>query len=90
MRIYRPGGLLLRCRFFLSWWCSSCQGWGCSPIKRDRELGLQRRETVVLLFGGSVLISEGKGPLVREERGLVATSLPVVRQGIAGQPRYKK
>ena len=22
------------------------QGWGCSPIKRDRELGSKRRETV--------------------------------------------
>jgi hypothetical protein len=32
----------------------------------------------VLLFGGSVLMSEGKVPLVREERGIVATSLPVV------------
>jgi hypothetical protein len=32
---------------------------------------------------------EGKGPLVREEQGPVATSLPVVRQGSAGQPRYK-
>ncbi len=34
-------------------------------------------------------VPEGKGPLVREERGLAATSLPVVRQGIAGQPRCK-
>jgi hypothetical protein len=27
---------------------------------------------------------EGKDPLVREEQGSVATSLPVVRQGNAG------
>ena len=32
---------------------------------------------------------ETKGPLVREEQGLAATSLPVVRQGTAGQPRCK-
>ena len=32
---------------------------------------------------------EGKGPLVREEQGPAATSLPVVRQGNAGQPRCK-
>ncbi len=47
-------------------------------------MGLQRRETVVLLFGGSARMPEGKGPLVREERGLAASSLPVVREGIAG------
>ncbi len=40
----------------------SCQGWGCSPIKRDRELGLDRRETGLLLFGGRVLVPEGKDP----------------------------
>ncbi len=50
-------------------------------------MGLHRRETGVLLFGGSVLVPEGKEPLVREERGFVASSLPVVRQGTAGQPR---
>ena len=27
------------------------QGWGCSPIKRDREMGLDRRETGLLLGG---------------------------------------
>jgi hypothetical protein len=32
---------------------------------------------------------EGKDPLVREEQGSAATSLPVVRQGRAGQPRCK-
>lgn len=32
---------------------------------------------------------ERKDPLVREERGFAATSLPVVRQGTAGQPRCK-
>jgi len=29
----------------------------------------------------------GKVPSVREERGAAASSLPVVRQGSAGQPR---
>jgi hypothetical protein len=29
-------------------------------------------------------VSDGRGPLVREERGLGATSLPVVWQGNAG------
>ena len=65
----------------------SCQGWGCSPIKRDRELGLDRRETGLLLFAGSALVPEGKVPLVREERGIGASGLSVVRQGIAEQLR---
>ena len=71
----------------LSWWCSSYQGWGCSPIKRDRELGSHRRETGVLLFGGSARVSDEKVPTVREERGIGASSPSVVRQGIAEQPR---
>ena len=52
-------------------------------------MGLDRRETGLLLFDGSVLMPEGKDPLVREERGFGATSLPVVWQGTAGQPRSK-
>ena len=32
-------------------------------------------------------VLEGKDPLVREEQGFAATSLPVVWQGTAGQPR---
>jgi hypothetical protein len=28
--------------------------WGCSPIKADREMGLDRRETGLLLTSGSV------------------------------------
>ena len=40
------------------------------------------RQVCCYLLGA--LIPEGKGPLVREEQGLVASSLPVVRQGIAG------
>jgi len=35
-----------RCRLITTWWCTSYQGFGCSPIKVVRELGLERRETV--------------------------------------------
>ena len=52
-------------------------------------MGLHRRETGVLLSSGGALAPEGKGPLVREEQGLAASSLPVVRQGNAGQPRRR-
>ena len=30
------------------------QGWGCTPIKRERELGLDRRETGRILSTGLV------------------------------------
>src|SRR5699024_12413975 len=35
-----------RCRLISSWGCSRSQGYGCSPFKEVRELGLKRRETV--------------------------------------------
>ena len=54
------------------------QGWGCSPIKRVRELGSQRCKAVGLISIGDVLVSEGKDPLVREERGFDASGQPVV------------
>jgi hypothetical protein len=47
-------------------------------------MGLDRRETGWLLFDGCAMVPEGKVPLVREEQGIVATSLPVVRPGRLG------
>src|SRR5688500_14359445 len=44
---YRRTGLAPRCRLVASWSWSRFQGLGCSPIKAVRELGLERRETVV-------------------------------------------
>jgi len=35
-----------RCRLITSWSWSWFQGFGCSPNKVVRELGLERRETV--------------------------------------------
>src|SRR5262249_1480348 len=43
---HRRRGLAPRCRLVLSWRGSTFQGFGCSPIKRVRELGSERRETV--------------------------------------------
>jgi len=42
---YRRRFLILRCRLFLSLLCSRSKGNDCSPLKRERELGLDRRET---------------------------------------------
>ena len=43
---YRRPGLAPRCRLILSWRWRSFQGSGCSPVKRVRELGSERRKTV--------------------------------------------
>jgi hypothetical protein len=43
---HRRGGLAPRCRLIASWGWRRSQGFGCSPIKAVRELGLERRETV--------------------------------------------
>ncbi|KAI5151490.1 hypothetical protein ENBRE01_2173 [Enteropsectra breve] len=37
--------LILRCRLFLALRCTRRKAWDCSPTKRERELGLDRRET---------------------------------------------
>src|SRR5215831_10231623 len=52
---YRRRGLAPRCRPIASWGWSRSQGFGCSPIKAVRELGLKRRETVWSLSA----VSEG-------------------------------
>ena len=44
--LYRRRCLAPRCRLISSWGCSRSQGYGCSPFKEVRELGLKRRETV--------------------------------------------
>src|SRR6185436_11735852 len=65
---HRRQGLAPRCRLIASWGCSRSQGFGCSPIKAVRELGLERRETVRSLSSvgagdlrGSDLSTRGPG-----------------------------
>ena len=48
---HRRGSLAPRCRLITSWGWSRSQGFGCSPIKVVRELGLERRETVRIISG---------------------------------------
>jgi hypothetical protein len=43
---YRQSRLAPRCRLFASWSCRRFQGYGCSPFKAERELGLERCKTV--------------------------------------------
>ena len=50
-------------------------------LNRERELGLDRRETGRLLSIGGVLVPDGNDRIVREELRLVTTGVPVVREG---------
>jgi len=61
-----------RCRLITSWWCRICQGFGCSPIKVVRELGLKRCETVWSL---SVVELRNEAEIDASTRGPIRTSL---------------
>ena len=65
---YRRRCLAPRCRLISSWGCSRSQGYGCSPFKEVRELGLKRRET-------------GFGPLSAVGRWRFDGGLLLVRRG---------
>src|SRR4026207_1239812 len=62
---YRRDGLAPRCRLVASWGWSRPQGWGCSPIKAVRELGLERRETVRSLSAARVGVLRRAVPSTR-------------------------
>ena len=49
----RRHGSAPRCRLILSWRWSRCQGFGCSPIKKIRELGLDRSDSEISDSGQS-------------------------------------
>src|SRR3546814_6513475 len=62
---HRRGCLAPRCRLITSWGWSRSQGFGCSPIKVVRELGLERRETVRSLSIVGVGMLRGAVPRTR-------------------------
>jgi hypothetical protein len=74
-RPYLRDRLAPRCRLILSWSCRGFQGFGCSPIKKIRELGLERRETVRFLSG--VFRKTKNHILVREDWRGRAYGVPV-------------
>ena len=47
---YRRRSSAPRCRLDLSWGCRRSQGFGCSPIKKSRELGSDRLEADTFIF----------------------------------------
>src|SRR3546814_9752783 len=58
-----------RCRLISSWGWSRSQGYGCSPFKEVRELGLERRETVRSLSAVGVRDLRGAAPSTRGPGG---------------------
>ncbi len=54
-----------RCRLILSWGWRRSQGSGCSPVKRVRELGSERRKTVRSLSSTTVRDLRGVVPSTR-------------------------
>ena len=60
--LHRRRGLVPRCRLSLSWLYTSSQGCRCPLIKRDRELGLERSDTVQMLTTGSAGGLSGSSP----------------------------
>ena len=72
----------LRCRLILSWGWIRSQGSGCSPVKRVRELGLERRETVRSLSDVGARIPEGKLSSVREDQERRTSGVPVIEPSV--------
>ena len=76
----------MRCRLNLTSGGKSLEGFGCSPIKRLRELGLIRRKSVwSLSFEGKIV----KGNSVSSTKGSITHvslvyQLLVLRAGIVG------
>ena len=75
---HRQSSLAPRCRLILSWGCIRSQGSGCSPVKRVRELGSERRETVRSLSDVGVRILEEEFSSVREDLEKRTPGVPVV------------
>jgi hypothetical protein len=68
----------MRCRLFVSWCGSTCQGLGCSPMKTEHEMGSERRETVRSISGMSVWSIESGSSVVREDSEEHTSGVPVV------------
>ena len=75
------GGITLinmRCRLILSSGGRSLEGFGCSPIKRVRELGLIRRESVWSLSSGGKFSKQGQTFQYERTNRLCFYSVPIV------------
>jgi len=74
---YRRSRLAPRCRLITSWSWRWFQGFGCSPIKVVRELGLERCKTVRSL-STSGFKNFRQLTLVRKDREGLIDCLPVI------------
>ena len=74
---YRRSRLAPRCRLIASSSWRRFEGFGCSPMKAVRELGLIRRKTVWILSFSGVKNCENHS-LVREDREWQTSNVSVV------------
>ena len=68
----------MRCRLILSSGGRILEGFGCSPIKRVRELGLIRRESVWSLSSGGTNSKRGMTFQYERINRLCFSSVPIV------------
>lgn len=83
---YRRRCLAPRCRLISSWGCSRSQGYGCSPFKEVRELGLKRRETVWSLSTAGAGRLTGAAPSTRGPEWTDQRCPSCHASGTAGKP----
>ena len=62
----------MRCRLILSSGGRILEGFGCSPIKRVRELGLIRRESVWSLSSEGKIVKRGRPSSTKGSIGCVS------------------
>ena len=58
---YRRRSSAPRCRLDLSWGWRRSQGFGCSPIKKSRELGSDRLDSNIIYFTQVIYLSLESG-----------------------------
>jgi len=80
---HRRARLAPRCRLILSRDCIRTQGCGCSPHKKVRELGLERREPARILSSNGLECSRVYKPRTRG-----AVLLKPLVQMYASMPRF--
>lgn len=65
-------------RLFASSSCSRLEGWDCSSLKAERELGLVRRETALILSARRFRMTENA--IVREDLSVQTSGFRMLLQ----------
>ncbi len=84
---YRRRSSAPRCRLILSWGWRSSQGFGCSPIKKIRELGSDRsgRESLIIMNHGMDSLNHERFLFMKKDR---INQITAVSDGNARVPSW--